>query len=396
MYQSMLKARKEAKSGYSRPSWLGLLTSIASRQNDVSVSRFVVASPSDVLYSTVSDCYYYSTPTKTMADPPPTNPLVEAYISFQRDNPLVTRFILSLSAASYLLSWIVDLKYALATLPEHWWEIYRWWTSPFVNSSFFTIIFAFLSFREHGKRLEEGLGSTGLAWLCFVLCTVSNVVFCMACWILYGISGSDSALLWESSGIWIILFGTLAYECAQAPAGFKRRLFVTEVPVLYYPLILVVFFAFLGGGVSLSHTISLGFGYGIGLAKGKAKEIVDQYILVGSGRTKEWEESYLRFVANQQGWIKSHAASGSGTWTQETSNESPSVRLPAFCVFSYVTYEYSYAFIDSTLFVFIKSRISVCSNSVNDSRNWRAHAWRHVSSCCFAFRSKGGTSCSVR
>ncbi|GAX12339.1 hypothetical protein FisN_1Hh272 [Fistulifera solaris] len=268
-------------------------------------------------------------------EPPPSNPALQAYEQFSQSTPFVTRTILIVQAVSYIVSWFFDPHYALGNIPHFSilrFEIYRILLSPLVNSSLFALILAFWSFQDHGKRLEQSLGSTSFAWLCLMMGTLTNLLFIAVSFTLYVLFGKTSFLFQDSSGIWIILFGTLSMECVRAPRGSTRRLFVVDVPVLYFPFSLYLLFVLMGQGLLMGQGISLGLGYALGFASNGEDtsaigQKLDRYLLIDSVTAKAWEDKYLNDWTNRPGWISGHAAAGSGAWNE---TDAVGMRLPLF------------------------------------------------------------------
>jgi len=265
-------------------------------------------------------------------EPPPPNPVLTAYEGFVQNTPLVTRYILTIQVISYITSWVVNPQYALANIPHFvlWkFEIYRLILSPLVNTSIISLVFAFMSFLDHGKRLEYSLGSTCFGWLCLMIGSLTNLLFLCLSVILWALSNREPAYLFLSAaGIWLILFGIIAMECAQAPRDSKRKFFVWDIPTLYYPLALYLLFALLGGGLSMSYFISIGLGYAYGFGK------LDS-LKLSSTRARRWEESLLANFTRRDGWVVGQAATGSAAWIDV---ESAGMVRVTRCVFKYVMY----------------------------------------------------------
>lgn len=260
-------------------------------------------------------------PSPSGGGPPPPNPALTAYQTWASQTPFVTRSVLSIQAVSYGVSWLYNPSYALANIPHftlYKLELYRIVTSPLVNMSLINLMFAVWSFGEMGKRLEQSMGSTAFGWLCLSIGGLTNVLFVLVCCLLYLINNRETTYLFQSAGgIWIILFGMIAMECVQAPRGLKRRLFVVEVPVLYYPVVLLLFFALLGGGFSLAYILSMALGYALGSGR-------LEWAKLSATRAKQWEESVLLSFSRRGGWVAGSAASGSGAWSEEESAETSS------------------------------------------------------------------------
>jgi len=238
--------------------------------------------------------------------PPPPNPILSAYESFVRDTPLVTRYTLTTLFCSWFLSFFLDASYALDTIPHfaiYRFEIYRLLLSPLVCQSTLSLIFAYLSFLDSGKRLEHSLGSTAFAWLLLTIAFISNLIFCCLCLLLSFASNDQGYLWWQSSGIWTVLFGIIASECSKAPANEQRKLFFFQVPTLYYPLAIWLLFMLVGGGNLAGYLISIGVGYAYGYG------YLDR-LKVNPSRFRQWEESILVNFTQREGWVVGHAATG--------------------------------------------------------------------------------------
>jgi len=248
--------------------------------------------------------------------PPQDNPILTAYEKFVADTPVVTRTILNVLVVSYILSYIVDLKFAMACIPEfmlRYYEIYRLVTPVFVNQTLFSVLFAGLSFVQTGKLLEESLGSAAMAWLCLVVFTLATNTLFVALYILgFYMTGDSSMLLSSSSGMWVILFGLISMECCHAAQYQpKRRLFFFEVPTIYYPPALLALFSLFSGHFQLSYAISVALGYGLGNGKLEVLKARPTHV-------KALEEStmFLNSRLRQQGWVGVPAARGSAAWSQ--------------------------------------------------------------------------------
>jgi Rhomboid family len=269
----------------------------------------------------------------TPQPPPPNNPILTAYESWYHSTPFVTRFILSMQAVSYLFSWFVDPAFALANIPHFIvsrpYEVYRFLLSPLVNTSLISLLFAHLSFHEPGKRLEYSLGSTRFAVLCMLIGTMTNVAFFLSTIVHFYFNGGGSnqahILLSSASGIWLVLFGIIAMECVQAPAGTQRKLFLWQAPVLYYPVALLLFFSFISASFSLAYGISMAVGYLCGFG------YLDR-IQLSHGKATAWEDgssgssspassfNWAGYLTRRDGWVSCHAATGSDAWMESASS----------------------------------------------------------------------------
>lgn len=241
--------------------------------------------------------------------PPPPNPILSAYETFKNETPLVTRYTITTITVSYFASFIANPSFALNCIPFFTifkFEVYRILTSALVCNSILSLIFAYISFVDHGKRLEYSMGSTSFCWLMVTLAFTTNVIFLLICFALYGLSGEAAYLYMQSSSIWIILLGVISIECTKAPAGSKRKLFFCEVPTIYYPLGLLGAFSLIGG-FQLALTISTAVGYAYGRGH------LDR-LKMSESRFKRWEDNVLSNFARREGWVVGQAATGSDAW----------------------------------------------------------------------------------
>ncbi|KAL7563412.1 hypothetical protein ACA910_016509 [Epithemia clementina (nom. ined.)] len=245
-------------------------------------------------------------------EPPPPNPLLTAYEGWVQRTPLVTRYILSLQAFSYLTSWFLNFDFALATTPYYVvfrFEFYRLILSPLINTSIVSCILGFLSFSDNGRRLEQSMGSTAFGWLCCTIGLTTNLGFVLVSFLLAFVRGYDESFLFVSStGLGNIIFGIIAMECVQAPRHTQRAFLLFVVPAVYFPLVLYFFFSLLNGSFSLDYLISMGVGYASGFGS------LDKLIKLSPAKAKQWEDTVLSNYARREGWIAGHAAVGSGAW----------------------------------------------------------------------------------
>lgn len=275
------------------------------------------------MVSSLSSSSNHNNNSNSSADlPPANNPIKIAYEEFMHTTPYVTRTIIIIQVVSYLLSWFMDPYYALATIPQFIWgeyEIYRLILSPFfVNTSLFSIIITYYTFLPIGVRFERCIGSTFYGYMCCLIGTVTNVLFCGICIAMYYMTdGNPAHLLHSSAGIWNILFGIIAYECCQSPRDMKRKFFLWDIPVVYYPLVVLLFVMLLGGGSSSSGSYILSTG--IGYAFGSNHPLLDGFKL-SSNTIRTLEEGYLHSMTRADGWITGPAALGSNAWAYEVSS----------------------------------------------------------------------------
>lgn len=241
---------------------------------------------------------------------PPSNPVLTAYETFVKDTPLVTRYILTTLSLSYFLSWFVDPQFALANTPFHSLmrlELYRIVLSPLVCTDLLSLIFAFLGFSASGKKLEFAMGSSAFLAMLLAIGGMVNLTFLCLCILLYFMTNNYILLLSPSAGIWTLLLGIIAMECAKAPTGTNRRLFFLTVPTIYYPLALLALFSLFSKGFNFVYGISVAVGYAYGFDK-------LTFLQPSSIRCSAWEDGCLNNFTRRPGWVVGNAASGASAW----------------------------------------------------------------------------------
>jgi len=182
-----------------------------------------------------------------------------------------------------------------------------------VCGNLLTLIFAFMSFGDSGKRLEFSLGSTAFAWLLLTVGCVTNVAFLFFCFVFYFLTSSQAFLIMSCQGIWTVLLGVIAIECANAPPGTQRRLFFLTVPTIYYPLAILVLFTLLAG-FNIAYPISVGVGYAYAYGYlNRAK--------VSNATFNRWEDGCLNNFTQRKGWVVGHAATGAAAWIPVNASE---------------------------------------------------------------------------
>eukprot|EP00571_Detonula_confervacea_P014570 CAMPEP_0172308700 /NCGR_PEP_ID=MMETSP1058-20130122/9219_1 /TAXON_ID=83371 /ORGANISM="Detonula confervacea, Strain CCMP 353" /LENGTH=344 /DNA_ID=CAMNT_0013021179 /DNA_START=115 /DNA_END=1149 /DNA_ORIENTATION=- len=247
--------------------------------------------------------------------PPPANPVLTAYESYIRDTPLITRYVLNATVISFFTGFLFSPAYLLANIPQFTifkFQLYRILTSPLICTDILSLVFTFMGFMNHGVRLEQSMGSTLFAVLFFTLTIVTNVLFLIISITLWGLTNSESYLVAASMGIWTVLLGIIAVECAEAPPETKRRLFVIEVPAVYYPLVLLALFSMFAG-VKLAYCLGVAVGYAYGYGK------LDRW-KVKVETVRKWENreqgGCMSGFVQRAGFVTLGMASGPNAWIE--------------------------------------------------------------------------------
>ncbi|KAL9183704.1 hypothetical protein ACHAXT_004560 [Thalassiosira profunda] len=245
--------------------------------------------------------------------PPQPNPVATALEGYQRDTPLITRYVLNSIVVSFAFSFVFSPAYLLANIPIYTvfkFQLYRILTSPLICSDALSLFFAFYAFMNHAVKLEQSMGSSMFAVLFFTLTIATNVLFLVLSILLWGLTNSESYLASASMGIWTVLLGIIAVECSEAPPEMKRRLFFLEVPVLYYPLVLLALFSMFAG-IKLAYVLGVAVGYAYGNGK------MDRW-KVKVETVRKWENrdqgGCLSGFVQRAGFVTIGSASGPNAW----------------------------------------------------------------------------------
>lgn len=230
----------------------------------------------------------------------PQSKIRENYESFYNTTPLTTRMVLTSTTVTYLASFLYDPSFILANIPAFTLlkiQLYRIFTSSFICTELLSLVFAFFSFLDYGKRIESGIGSTNFAVVLLSLAGITNMIHNVICLMGYLFTSNASFLLIPSVGIWNLILAVIAMECATADHSSQRRLFIVDVPTRYYPCVLLGVFLLLSGGqIHLSYFISVGVGYMAGFGK------LD-FIKLTTERRQQLEAGVLRKFTSKVGFV---------------------------------------------------------------------------------------------
>ncbi len=258
----------------------------------------------------------FARPLSTMSDalPPDENPILKAYESFVRETPLVTRYLLQSQAVTWFISFFIDLPLVIGNVLQFTifkLEVYRVVLSPFICTSLLTLVFAYLSLIENGRKMEHSMGSAAFGLLLLTVGMLVNLLHLVICLILYALTESATWLFLPCSGVWIILFAILSLDCAKASSSSTRRLFFLTIPTRFYPFALLVLFSFLGG-LQLAYLLSIGIG--VAYQRG----FLD-ILKVDTAKIQRWEQTILETYVTREGWV-SNDASTRGDWSEAESS----------------------------------------------------------------------------
>ena len=93
--------------------------------------------------------------------PPQPNPVATALEGYQRDTPLITRYVLNSIVVSFVTSFFCSPAYLLANIPIFTvfkFQLYRILTSPLICSDALSLFFAFYAFMNIKPHLGRDYG----------------------------------------------------------------------------------------------------------------------------------------------------------------------------------------------------------------------------------------------
>jgi len=162
-------------------------------------------------------------------------------------------------------------------------------------------------------------GSSKFGATCIQMLILTNSLYVL---VAYGISfiASPMLLVTPSNGLWDIVFFIMAVECGKAPLEQKRRLFIVDVPTVYYPSAVLCLFTLLAG-LHLNWFISVSLGYLY--IHGK----LPKFLSINPSRFKQWEtrdSGVLYNFTQRQGWVSPEAGNGTGVYASSNNNNNDS------------------------------------------------------------------------
>lgn len=276
-------------------------------------------------------------------EPPISNPLQTAYEEYIQNTPYITRIISTIQMISYGMSWFIDMSNIFATTPLYViydYEIYRILLCTYiVNTNLISVLIGFYHFIQYGIKLERSIGSTSFLYMCFMIGIITNILFCIVCFVLYYIMSSNVDILQlSSSGLWNIIYAIISNECVHHSilygTDYSRKFLIWDIPILYYPIVLLFMISFLSSSKSTSISIlssiistSIGYLYGYGY--------FDKIMKLSSTFVRKLEHpdnhhnnniltSLVYTLSRNDGYITSASSIGSNAWQQEETMTSAS------------------------------------------------------------------------
>lgn len=187
-------------------------------------------------------------------------------------------------------------------------EVYRLLLSPLVGNSLLMLVFAFMFFPAMGGRIEAGYGSSYFLYMLVIFTVIINVIFTTFCMIMELIGSAEMSFL-NSSGFWTLIFALITMECVANPEAPRRIMFIpVDIPSLYYPLVLYVFFC-LFSGIQYHYAFGMLVGYWFQTGKLDSIKPTSYYL-----ESLESSGGWLHTISRNNGWVLAGAALGHDAW----------------------------------------------------------------------------------
>lgn len=277
----------------------------------------------------------------------------------------MTRYILMGQAITWILSFFIDFSYAIANTVHFTifkFELYRIVLSPFVCPSLMSLVFAYISFVDNGRRLEFSVGSTAFAALLLTIAVVTNLAHLVVCFTLYALSGNRGFFFSPGKLITVyfsfcaqfrflsdppkmqrLVFGLFCLVSLRSSVPRHRQIPIGDFSFLTFQRFTIhwrcfVSFLFLEAfkyPIFSQWRLDMPTGkYFMTMSLFSRKQVPAEDSLtdlrlylfhrngfldrlkIGGSRSKQWEDSILVNFAGREGWVISNDAAGSGAWTE--------------------------------------------------------------------------------
>ena len=188
--------------------------------------------------------------------------------------PFFVKIVVCSTIILYLINFIIPyVAYFLADIPYftiYYFQIWRIFTTPFITTSLFSVIFSIYFWYEKASRLEKDIGTIKYIIIFFMNSFCIQIMFCILMLLLSLIIRNKAPLVMKSSqggvrneGIWPILMCDLTLLCLSNPNEIMQfRFFPCTIKAKYYPLFLFLIFTIISGfQIDFENICGIGFGF---------------------------------------------------------------------------------------------------------------------------------------
>ena len=188
--------------------------------------------------------------------------------------PYFVKIILCSTVILYIINFIIPyVALFLADIPYftiYKIQIWRLFTTPFITTSIFSVIFSIIFWYDKASKLEKEIGTIKYMLIFFMNSFFIQILFCTLMLLLSFIIQSQYPMKMKvtqagvrNEGIWPILLCDITLLCLSNPEeNMKFRFFPCVIKAKYYPLILFLIFTIISGFViDFENLCGIGFGF---------------------------------------------------------------------------------------------------------------------------------------
>ena len=188
--------------------------------------------------------------------------------------PFFVKMVVCSTVILYLINLIIPyVALFLADIPYftiYYFQVWRLFTTPFITTGLFSVIFSIYFWYEKASKLEKGMGTVKYVLIFFMNSFCIQIIFCVLMFLLSFIIGSKVPLKMKvtptgirNEGIWPILLCDITLLCLNNPDEIIQfRFFPCTIRAKYYPLVLFLIFTIISGfQIDFENMCGIGFGF---------------------------------------------------------------------------------------------------------------------------------------
>ena len=188
--------------------------------------------------------------------------------------PFFVKMVVCSTVILYLINLIIPfVARFLADIPYftiYYFQIWRIFTTPFMTTSIFSVIFSIYFWYEKASKLEKGMGTVKYILIFFINSFCIQIMFLALMFLLSLIIGNKAPLIMKvtpngvrNEGIWPILLCDITLLCLSNPdENMQFRFFPCIIKAKYYPILLFLIFTIISGfQIDFENMCGIGFGF---------------------------------------------------------------------------------------------------------------------------------------
>ena len=188
--------------------------------------------------------------------------------------PFFVKIVVCSTVILYLINLIIPfVAYFFADIPYftvYYLQIWRIFTTPFITTGLFSVIFSIYFWYEKASKLEKEIGTIKYILIFFMNTICIQIMFCALMLLLALIIRNKAPLMMKLSragvrneGIWPILLCDITLLCLSNPnETMQFRFFPCTIRAKYYPLVLFLIFTIISGfQIDFENMCGIGFGF---------------------------------------------------------------------------------------------------------------------------------------